>query len=783
MNQLMQNDGRCVLPWRHVAVSALVMLLATSAAPVALAALTPSNDDLRVEYEFARANVERLWEYHTCQIVVADEVAARSVIARLAAGESYEALAAELSIDPASKHKGGDLGWAIPQTYVPEVEKALLEMKAGEVSKEPVKTKLGWHVLKVLEIRHPHWPEFSAPDSTVQEYHAKEILLSDARVAAGLITRIKAGESFEKLASTMSVSQSERDQGGDLGWALPSSYVPEFGNALKAMKPGEISQAPVHSAFGWHVIKLVETRQIMVPAKSDEVAKVSKSVRARFDKIDQLASRIRTAAIEGARTEYRYNQILTYDEADINTAFARIHNGEDFGAVARSMSRDKASAVRGGEVDWVTGDKLAPVVHNMLDSLGDGEMSPEPFSTGYMWVLVVKLESRNAGPEVRTKDQAELDKLMFEMPNGPAVLREILKAGGYVNAVSDKMTPLAWQCWFGDAETVKLLLDAGASANAVTGESSSPLINCAVGADVPHNLPLLLSAGARVDAEDSFGNTPLIAMSRRNNVEALRQILAAGAPVNQRNKNGMTALAFAASSDNVDNVRLLLDNGADPLAELGKHPPMGTSTTALSMARVYEQREHKTSKVLPMLLDAATAKSVAASRRSVQVQIEQDGKRQPLGGKPVLLKRAPFRMIFMTRNGNDVMVQATSNPETFRSMQSNNVDGKFGNDEFDVKNEFGHDTSLTVSDGADFSFHHWTASSHLSGIEVPADAKGELKAKRDVTMLKYASSSGTSAVDVGQATGPIYLSVAVGDSIGAPYFAIKQKVVGEIRWR
>jgi peptidyl-prolyl cis-trans isomerase C len=96
------------------------------------------------------------------------------------------------------------------------------------------------------------------------EYHARHILVKDEDTAQKIIDQLKKGAKFEDLASKESLDSS-KTQGGDLGWFSPSNMVKPFADAVVALKKGETTQKPVQSQFGWHVIKLEDTRDTPVP--------------------------------------------------------------------------------------------------------------------------------------------------------------------------------------------------------------------------------------------------------------------------------------------------------------------------------------------------------------------------------------------------------------------------------------------------------------------------------------------------------------------------------------
>lgn len=97
-----------------------------------------------------------------------------------------------------------------------------------------------------------------------KEYLARHILVETADQANDIIAKLKGGAKFEELAK-QSKDPGSAAQGGKLDWASPRSYVKPFSDALTKLKEGEITQAPVQSQFGYHVIKLEDVRDTEFP--------------------------------------------------------------------------------------------------------------------------------------------------------------------------------------------------------------------------------------------------------------------------------------------------------------------------------------------------------------------------------------------------------------------------------------------------------------------------------------------------------------------------------------
>jgi peptidyl-prolyl cis-trans isomerase C len=93
-----------------------------------------------------------------------------------------------------------------------------------------------------------------------KEYNARHILVKTEAEAKEIITQLNKGADFAKLAKEKSLDPGSKDKGGDLGWFSPASMVKPFSDVAANLQKGAISASPVQTQFGWHVIKLVDTR-------------------------------------------------------------------------------------------------------------------------------------------------------------------------------------------------------------------------------------------------------------------------------------------------------------------------------------------------------------------------------------------------------------------------------------------------------------------------------------------------------------------------------------------
>ncbi len=99
-----------------------------------------------------------------------------------------------------------------------------------------------------------------------QEYKLRHILLKDEQQAVALAKDIKSGKvTFEAAAKKDSIDTGSGKNGGELGWGPTSNYVPEFAQAVETMKKGQLSEKPVQTQFGWHIIQVEDVRPITFP--------------------------------------------------------------------------------------------------------------------------------------------------------------------------------------------------------------------------------------------------------------------------------------------------------------------------------------------------------------------------------------------------------------------------------------------------------------------------------------------------------------------------------------
>ncbi len=145
------------------------------------------------------------------------------------------------------------------------------------------------------------YDKFKAANSG-NEYRARHILVEKEEDAKALIAQIKAGASFEELAKKNSKDTGSAANGGDLDFANPNNFVPEFSKAMVALQEGEMTQEPVKSQFGYHIIKLEDTRPAQFPAFDDVKAQIKQRIE------QQKMADFQESLIKKAKTDYTFSK-------------------------------------------------------------------------------------------------------------------------------------------------------------------------------------------------------------------------------------------------------------------------------------------------------------------------------------------------------------------------------------------------------------------------------------------------------------------------------------------
>ena len=350
----------------------------------------------------------------------------------------------------------------------------------------------------------------------VKQVDLRLIVVRTEGDANDILSRLRAGESFETLASSRSIDGSSR-AGGSLGVIPVTNLRQEFQDGLKGLTPGQVSP----------IIRLGGTFALL-----------------------QLV------AEKGTETIALREAVPAGDTVTVKEALAA-------GADANLTFEDGATllmqAAQGGHVEIVralldAGARPAAAAQNGATALLEAAFSGHT-------EIVQMLLAAGANPNARLFDGSTI--LMKAVLNDKSdIVRALLAAGADVNArTAEGLTALMQAAFAKQAANVRLLLESKADVNARLANGSTALMAASLGGN-SEIVRALMAAGADLRLAADNGSTALMEAASAGNLEVVRMLLQAGSDVNTTLTNGTTGLMGAALGGHTDTVRALLAAGA-----------------------------------------------------------------------------------------------------------------------------------------------------------------------------------------------------------------------------
>jgi peptidyl-prolyl cis-trans isomerase SurA len=187
---------------------------------------------------------------------------AQRAFERAKAGEDFAALARELSDAPGARENGGVMGLRSTDRYPGLFVDTTQNLASGGIA-APVRSGAGFHVLKLIEKRQQGFGNLVVPQT-----RARHILLRTNAQLTESVARERLVELRKRIVAGLDFATAAKDNsqdgsaqaGGDLGWAVPGQFVPEFEEVMNALAPGQVSE-PLTSRFGVHLIQVQERRE------------------------------------------------------------------------------------------------------------------------------------------------------------------------------------------------------------------------------------------------------------------------------------------------------------------------------------------------------------------------------------------------------------------------------------------------------------------------------------------------------------------------------------------
>ena len=302
---------------------------------------------------------------------------ATSILDSIKNGANFAVMAEKYSDDVYSKRYGGDI-YYITGGMVPEpFEDAAYATEPGHVYPHVVKTKFGYHIIKVTE-KKERIPEIKASHIliTYRSPDGKEDTTAALAKIDSILTQIKNGADFAEMAKEYSQDPGSKEKGGDLGFFKRRQMVKEFDNAAFNLKVGEVSGV-VKTRFGYHLIKVTDQKKYpSFDADKEELKKLFQQSRYQ-DKYDSLVAKL--------KTKYNFKVIgKTLDYISSNSDSAKI--GDDSALIANTKgmtiytyndnSKDAGTFLSDLENNQEFAGKLInlSLLKSAIDKVGDEEL-------------------------------------------------------------------------------------------------------------------------------------------------------------------------------------------------------------------------------------------------------------------------------------------------------------------------------------------------------------------------------------------------------------------------
>ncbi len=281
---------------------------------------------------------------------------------KILSGASFEQVAKESSEDPSAKENSGDLGYFTAFQMVYTFESAAYNTKVGDISM-PVRTKYGYHIVKVLDKR-PARGEIRAAHIMIRD-KADDKDYSKNKIEE-VYKRLTSNEkTFEELAGIYSEDGSSAKKGGELPWFGTNKMVTEFENAAFALKNNNDYSAPFQTSYGWHIVKRLDYKPLA------PFAQMEKEIKSKVQK-DSRADKTKNSFLNKLKKEFNYSE----NEKVINAIIAAADTNvfKNTWTLKKKLKKSVICTING---EKVTGAQFADYInHKRPTKL---KMSPHDF--------------------------------------------------------------------------------------------------------------------------------------------------------------------------------------------------------------------------------------------------------------------------------------------------------------------------------------------------------------------------------------------------------------------
>lgn len=223
--------------------------------------LTDLEDNVAINSDYNISNITlSLSERASAKDVEETLAEAQQIIARLNDGADFAALAIRYS-DAQNALDGGALGWLKGEQLPSLYTNVVADLQAGDIT-DPIRAPNSFHIVRVNDLRS------AVQKSEVDQILVRHILITPNEIIDNetakqrlddALQKLEDGEEFGEIAKLLSDDPGSVNDGGEMGWAGPNTFVPEFEEVVSAAEIGEVSE-PFQTRFGWHIAEVLDRR-------------------------------------------------------------------------------------------------------------------------------------------------------------------------------------------------------------------------------------------------------------------------------------------------------------------------------------------------------------------------------------------------------------------------------------------------------------------------------------------------------------------------------------------
>lgn len=259
---------------------------------------------------------------------------------RIENGEDFASVAAKESGDPSAKQNGGYLGYFSALQMVYPFETAVYENETGSIV-GPVRTRFGYHIIEVKDKRKARGEVLTAHIMIRSNPDSASVAAAKSK-ANSVYQNLKNGADWNEQCRLYSDDMRTKSKGGQLQWFGTGNLVPEFENVAFTLKQKEDFSEPIQTRFGWHIIKLIDKKDIppLDEIKADLESKISRDSRA-ADKKSVTLAKLKMSQNFSLNQAVRQQLVSYFDSSLLEAKWTYLNTRADLSQTIFSTNNSK----------------------------------------------------------------------------------------------------------------------------------------------------------------------------------------------------------------------------------------------------------------------------------------------------------------------------------------------------------------------------------------------------------------------------------------------------------